>query len=193
MTGAGAVLIAWAIAGAGMLALAFVYQMLAARQPALDNGVFAYARAGGGDMAGFSAAWGYWLSAWIGNVGYLVIFFAAAGHFFPVFGEGNNAAAIVAASLLLWTLHGLVLAGVRTAALQNVTPLTNSSWDTRIENPEGLSLPESERSVHMNEVSAEYFATYGTPILAGRDFTPQDIRTAPRRRNERGAVRSTPP
>ena len=69
--------------------------------------------------------------------------------------------------------------GVRSAALQNVTPLTNSSWDTRIENPEGLSLPESERAVHMNEVSAEYFATYGTPILAGRDFSAQDSRTAP--------------
>jgi len=117
--GAGAILIAWAIAGAGMLALAFVYQSLAARQPSLDNGVYAYARAGGGDLAGFGAAWGYWLSAWIGNVGYLVIFFAALGHFFPVFGEGNNAAAIVAASVLLWTLHGLVLAGVRTAALVN--------------------------------------------------------------------------
>jgi predicted permease len=70
--------------------------------------------------------------------------------------------------------------GVRSAALQNVTPLTNSSWDLLIENPEGLSLPESERDVHINEVSAGFFATYGTPILAGRDFTPQDTLAAPR-------------
>jgi len=70
--------------------------------------------------------------------------------------------------------------GVRSAALQNITPLTNSSWDSLIENPEGMSLPESERSVHMNEVSAGYFATYGTQMLAGRDFTAQDSRTAPR-------------
>jgi predicted permease len=70
--------------------------------------------------------------------------------------------------------------GVRSAALQNVTPLTNSSWDSLIENPEGLSLPESERDVHINEVSAGFFATYGTPILAGRDFTPHDTLAAPR-------------
>lgn len=69
--------------------------------------------------------------------------------------------------------------GVRSAALHNITPLTNSSWDSLIENPEGLSLPESERSVHMNEVSAEYFATYGTQVLAGRDFNARDSRTAP--------------
>ncbi|MCW7541192.1 arginine-ornithine antiporter [Aquabacterium sp. A7-Y] len=117
--GAGAVLIGWLISGAGMMMLALVYQTLAARQPALDNGVYAYARASAGDLVGFNSAWGYWLSAWIGNVGYLVIFFAALGQFFPIFGEGNTAAAIIAASALLWTLHGLVLGGIRNAALMN--------------------------------------------------------------------------
>jgi hypothetical protein len=33
--------------------------------------------------------------------------------------------------------------------------------------------------VHVNAVSAAYFATYGTAILAGRDFLPQDTATAP--------------
>jgi predicted permease len=70
--------------------------------------------------------------------------------------------------------------GVRSAALQSVTPLTNSSWDSLIENPEGMSLPESERIVHMNEVSEGFFATYGTPIVAGRDFAPQDGASAPK-------------
>jgi putative ABC transport system permease protein len=71
--------------------------------------------------------------------------------------------------------------GVRSAALQSITPLTNSQWSTLIENPEGLSLPENDREVYVNEISAGFFATYGTPIVAGRDFTPQDTPAAPRR------------
>jgi len=69
--------------------------------------------------------------------------------------------------------------GVRSAALQAVIPLTSSSWDTLIQNPDGLSLSERERDVHMNEVSPGFFATYGTPILAGRDFTTRDTLDAP--------------
>jgi arginine:ornithine antiporter / lysine permease len=118
--GAGAILLGWLITGVGMLALANVYQSLAMRQPALNNGVYAYARATGGDLVGFSSAWGYWISAWICNAGYLVILFSALATFFPVFGEGNNVASIVGASVLLWLLHGLTLAGVRSAAFANM-------------------------------------------------------------------------
>jgi len=46
-------LIAWAIAGTGMLMLGFVFQNLAIRKPELDSGVFIYAKAGFGDYAGF--------------------------------------------------------------------------------------------------------------------------------------------
>jgi predicted permease len=69
--------------------------------------------------------------------------------------------------------------GVRSAALQSITPLSHSEWDTLIENPAGLSLPEKERDVYVNAVSPDWFATYGTPILAGRDFTIHDDRSAP--------------
>jgi len=70
--------------------------------------------------------------------------------------------------------------GVRSAALQTITPLTNSGWDTLIQNPEGLSLPERERDVHVNAVSPGFFSTYGTPLVAGRDFTARDTLDAPR-------------
>lgn len=70
--GAGAVLIGWLITGVGMLSLALVYQMLALRKPDLHNGVYAYARATSGEYVGFNFDRGYWVSAWIGNVGYLV-------------------------------------------------------------------------------------------------------------------------
>ncbi|WP_017937602.1 arginine-ornithine antiporter [Zestomonas thermotolerans] len=115
----GAILIGWAITAVGMLALAFVFQTLANRKPDLDAGVYAYAKAGFGDYMGFSSAWGYWISAWIGNVGYFVLLFSTLGYFFPVFGEGNTPAAIIAASALLWAVHFLVLRGIREAAFVN--------------------------------------------------------------------------
>jgi arginine:ornithine antiporter/lysine permease len=117
--GAGAVLIGWLITGVGMLALALVYQSLAMRKPDLNNGVYAYARATAGEYVGFNAAWGYWVSAWIGNVGYLVAAFGALGYFFPVFGDGNTAAAVAGASLVLWVVHALVLRGIQGAVLLN--------------------------------------------------------------------------
>jgi arginine:ornithine antiporter/lysine permease len=117
--GAGAIVIGWAITGAGMLMLAFTYQLLALRKPDLDNGVYAYARALSGEYVGFNAAWGYWVSAWIGNVGYLVTAFGALGYFYPAFGEGNTAAAIVGASVVVWVVHFLVLRGIQGAAVLN--------------------------------------------------------------------------
>src|SRR3990167_7166522 len=118
--GAGAILIGWAITAVGMLTLAFVFQSLANRKHELDAGVYAYAKAGFGDYMGFSSAWGYWISAWIGNVSYFVLLFSTLGYFFPVFGEGNTPAAIACASLLLWIVHLLVLRGIREAALVNL-------------------------------------------------------------------------
>ena len=117
--GAGAVLLGWCISGVGMLTLALVYQMLALRKPRLDNGVYAYARALAGDYVGFGSAWGYWVSAWVGNVGYLVAAFSALGYFYPAFGEGNSPTAIVGASLVLWLVHALVLRGIQGAAVLN--------------------------------------------------------------------------
>ncbi|MGL6349104.1 MAG: basic amino acid/polyamine antiporter, partial [Aeromonas sp.] len=117
--GAGAVLIGWLITGVGMLTLARVYQMLAVRKPELDNGVYAYASAVAGDYVGFNSALGYWVSAWIGNVGYLVAAFGALGYFFPVFGDGNTPAAVLGASIVLWLVHTLVLRGIQGATVLN--------------------------------------------------------------------------
>ena len=116
---AGATLIGWLITGVGMLTLAFVFQTLANRKPQLDGGVYVYAKAGFGDYMGFSSAWGYWISAWIGNVSYMVLLFSTLGYFFPVFGEGNTLAAIIGASVVLWLLHFLVLRGIHEAAFIN--------------------------------------------------------------------------
>ncbi|MRJ22300.1 arginine-ornithine antiporter [Pseudomonas haemolytica] len=116
----GAVLIGWVITAIGMLTLAFVFQTLANRKPDLDGGVYAYAKAGFGDYMGFSSAWGYWISAWLGNVGYFVLLFSTLGYFFPMFGEGNTPAAVIGASVLLWAVHFLVLRGIKEAAFINL-------------------------------------------------------------------------
>ncbi|MFB3306611.1 arginine-ornithine antiporter [Pseudomonas sp. AMR01] len=116
----GAVLIGWVITAVGMLTLAFVFQTLANRKPDLDGGVYAYAKAGFGDYMGFSSAWGYWISAWLGNVGYFVLLFSTLGYFFPIFGEGNTPAAVIGASVLLWAVHFLVLRGIKEAAFINL-------------------------------------------------------------------------
>ena len=115
----GAIIIGWAITGLGMLALAFVYQGLAVRKPALNAGPYAYAKAGFGDFVGFNSAWGYWISAFLGNVAYAVAIFSALSFFIPAFGKGNNLASIIGASLCLWLIHGLVLSGIRGAAFIN--------------------------------------------------------------------------
>ncbi|OWY37563.1 arginine-ornithine antiporter [Xenophilus sp. AP218F] len=117
--GAGAILIGWAITFVGMLALAFVFQMLSNRKPEVEGGVYGYAKAGFGDYMGFNSAWGYWISAWIGNVSYFVVMFSALAFWVPAFGDGNTPTAIVCASILLWSLHFLVLRGVHGAAFIN--------------------------------------------------------------------------
>ncbi|ADK13997.1 MULTISPECIES: arginine-ornithine antiporter [Clostridium] len=117
---AGAIIIGWLITGIGMIALAFVYQNLSMKRPDLNGGIYSYAKAGFGDYMGFNSAWGYWLSALIGNVSYLVMMFGAVGYFFPVFGKGNNLASVVCASIMLWLIQGLILKGVKQAAIVNV-------------------------------------------------------------------------
>ncbi len=116
----GPLLIGWAITGVGMLMLAFVFQTLGSRKPDVDGGVYGYARAGFGNYIGFTSAFGYWVSAWVGNVAYLVLLFSTLGYFFPAFEGGATVPAIIGASVLLWIVHFMTLRGIQTAAFVNV-------------------------------------------------------------------------
>lgn len=111
--------IAWIIAGAGMYALARVFQALAERKPNLDAGVFVYAKVGFGDYPGFLSAFGYWIGSCIGNVSYWVLIKSTLGAFFPIFGNGNTLVAIIVASIGIWLFHFLILRGVKQAAFIN--------------------------------------------------------------------------
>jgi arginine:ornithine antiporter/lysine permease len=119
-TGVFGALIAWVIAGTGMLMLAFVFQTLAVRKPDLDAGVYAYAKAGFGEYLGFFSAFGYWASACIGNVTYWVLISSTLGLLWPgVFGHGDTLAALALGSAGLWIFHILISRGVQEAAVIN--------------------------------------------------------------------------
>jgi arginine:ornithine antiporter/lysine permease len=114
-----AALIAWAIAGGGMLALALVFQRLAVERPDLDSGIFAYARAGFGDYVGFFSAFGYWASACVANVTYWVLIASTMGGVVPAFGDGGTVAALVLGTCGIWVFHLIIWRGVRRATLIN--------------------------------------------------------------------------
>ncbi|WP_042352939.1 arginine-ornithine antiporter [Bacillus massiliigorillae] len=118
--GAFSIIVGWIITGIGMISLGMSFQNLNMKRPDLDGGVFSYARAGFGDFMGFNSAWGYWLSAFLGNVAYGTLLFSSIGYFIPVFEGGQNVASIIGASVMLWGVHFLILRGVHSAAIINL-------------------------------------------------------------------------
>ncbi|MGP3632528.1 basic amino acid/polyamine antiporter [Streptomyces sp. 24-1644] len=118
-TGVAGALIAWTIAGTGMLMLAFVFQALAIRRPRLDAGVYAYAKAGFGEYLGFFAAFGYWASACVGNVTYWVLIMSTIGAIWPALGEGDTVLAAALSSVGLWCFYFLIRRGIKEAAAIN--------------------------------------------------------------------------
>jgi arginine:ornithine antiporter / lysine permease len=118
-TGIAGALIAWTVAGTGMLMLAFVFQALAIRKPALDSGVYAYAKAGFGEYPGFFSAFGYWASACVGNVTYWVLIMSTVGAIWPALGDGDTVLAIVLSTIGLWLFFFLIRRGIKEAAAIN--------------------------------------------------------------------------
>lgn len=115
-----AITIGWIITGLGMLFLALSFQNLTKKKPNLNAGIYSYAKAGFGKYMGFNSAWGYWISAWIGNVAYATLLFSSVAYFFSIFGDGQNLASVIGASVMLWFVHYLVMRGVRSASIVNL-------------------------------------------------------------------------
>lgn len=125
----GAALIAWVICGLGFLFLALSLSNVGSKRPELD-GVCAYAEEGFGPFHGFISGWGYWLSAWLGNVGFGTMIAQVLGSDYclgsimpGVFSDpatGNPAIlGVVVVSLVLWAITFLVINGVESAASLN--------------------------------------------------------------------------
>ncbi|AYG03778.1 basic amino acid/polyamine antiporter [Gryllotalpicola protaetiae] len=122
-TGVYGAIIAWAIAGTGMLMLAFVFQNLANRKPQLDNGVYVYAREGFGVFPGFISAVGFWASACAGNAFYWVLIMTTLSQLFPplepVLGQGDTWWAFLISVAAVWAFFLLIRQGVKEAAWIN--------------------------------------------------------------------------
>ena len=122
-TGVYGALIAWTIAGVGMLTLAFVFQALAVRKPQLDNGVYVYARAGFGIYPGFLSAIGFWASACAGNAFYWVLIMTTVSQLFPdlapLFGAGDTWPAFIVSVAAVWGYFFLIRRGIKEAAWIN--------------------------------------------------------------------------
>ena len=119
VAGVVAALLAWLVAGLGMLSLALVFQNLALRRPDLDSGMYVYAQEGFGNYSGFNAAFGYWASNIAGNVFYMVLTMTTLGQFFPGLGKGDTVLAVIVASAGVWLFHVLISRGVREAVAIN--------------------------------------------------------------------------
>ena len=125
----GAALLAWLICGAGFLFLALSISNVGAKRPDLD-GICAYAEEGFGPFHGFVSGWGYWLSAWLGNVGFGTMVAQVLGSDYCLGGllpgvfsdpvTGNPAiGGVIIVSLVLWAITFLVIRGVESAAFLN--------------------------------------------------------------------------
>jgi predicted permease len=70
--------------------------------------------------------------------------------------------------------------GVRSASATAMLPVSGNLWDRSVQ-VEGyrFRLDEPEQ-VGFNVIAPSYFATLGTPLLAGREFSDRDANTAPK-------------
>ena len=118
-TGVYGALIAWAIAGGGMLLMALIFERLSNARPDLDSGIFAYAKAGFGPYVGFFSAFGYWAGACVANVTYWVLISSTLGGVVPALGDGDTFVALALGSAGIWIFHVVIARGIDTAAAIN--------------------------------------------------------------------------
>ncbi len=70
--------------------------------------------------------------------------------------------------------------GVRSASGALITPISGGAISNVVQVEGYTPRPDEDKEVYMNRVAPKYFETLGTPLLAGRDFTLQDGKGAPK-------------
>jgi predicted permease len=71
------------------------------------------------------------------------------------------------------------LPGTADAALSVITPVSGQGWNNSVEVSNAAPLPGRQAMTFMNGITPGWFATFGTPLIAGRTFTDRDRYGAP--------------
>ena len=113
-------LIAWAVAAAGALLLAFMYVQLSRAHPEA-GGPYAYTRQAFGPLVAFVVSWGYWISIWVGNAAIALSAVSYLAAPFPWI-RAIPAAPEVLTLFLVWALTAVNCYGIRASGwVQSVT------------------------------------------------------------------------
>jgi len=108
-------LMGWLFTTGGAMLLALVFAHLGRTAPQA-GGVYAYTRAGFGDLAGFLVAWGYWISIWCGNAAIATALAGYVGVFIPPLSQNPLLSGLTAAGAI-WLLSWVNAMGVRVAGI----------------------------------------------------------------------------
>ena len=112
------ILLAYLIGGLAIFMIVRALSEMSVEDP--KAGAFSYyATRYWSKRAGFISGWGYWLSAWLGNVAFATMMMSTIGYFYPAFLPGNTIPCIIIASIVMWALTYLVIRGVESAAFLN--------------------------------------------------------------------------
>ncbi len=110
----------WVVTIGGAMCLAAVFAALAARVPRA-GGPYAYTEAAFGPLAGFIAAWSYWVMTWVGNGAIAVAVVSNLSLVAPVIGRVAGLPAMLAVACV-WVLTLVNISGVKAAGrVQEVT------------------------------------------------------------------------
>jgi predicted permease len=70
--------------------------------------------------------------------------------------------------------------GVRSASAAQALPVGGGLWDRTVRVDGYRFRPDEPEQVGFNVIAPDYFATLGTPLVSGREFSERDTETAPK-------------
>jgi putative ABC transport system permease protein len=69
--------------------------------------------------------------------------------------------------------------GVELATASSVTPVSGDNWGFSLDAVHHAIFRQTSRSAYANIVGPDFFTTFGTRVIAGREFTAADTKTSP--------------